>query len=428
MKKLKNKFIIWVISVITIIVGIQVFIAYSNNQRDTHSYLTNLKGSVQINEESLLLDAKQRIHAGDKISVGEKSLALVEWWDGSLTRLGENTKISVEENQVSQDYTKIQISFDLISGKTWSNVVSFLGNESYFTQSFQGIEAGVRGTVFDVDLEKDFIKVSDHQVVLTNKQGETLLVEEDKPVKISSWILINLQEFITSFQDIAWENLNIQSDTNYLTQLKGELEKSLKQTQRFLFFLDFISPKYRILHFLDTKESYTEIAQLLESLPEKKLPEVYKAVYSRYQDFNFVQSKDFEFYKRKVFYKKALLFLTPNETEKENLIQATIFDLENITQSEAWEWLQETFEILLEHKEVLQKINIQNIEWVIDMLPESMKTVFQNEFKFLENILKIQKGSISLPEISLPDPSQIWDQVKGIFETQIQDMRDTFKK
>lgn len=96
-----------------------------------------IKGSVFLNATFLEKESKYILAPGDKISVGQESLALIEWGDGSLTRLGENTKISIEENQVSRDYTKINISFELIAGKTWSNVVSFLGEESSFTQTFQ---------------------------------------------------------------------------------------------------------------------------------------------------------------------------------------------------------------------------------------------------------------------------------------------------
>lgn len=75
--------------------------------------------------------------SGDSIrTIGKESLAVIEWGDGSITRLGGNTKISVGNNEVSRDYTKIDISFDLIAGKTWSNVVSFISGDSAFTQTF----------------------------------------------------------------------------------------------------------------------------------------------------------------------------------------------------------------------------------------------------------------------------------------------------
>ena len=49
--------------------------------------------------------------------------------------------------------------------------MSFLTSDSSFSQSFEGIEAGVRGTIFDVDLENRFIRVTDHQVELKDRFG-----------------------------------------------------------------------------------------------------------------------------------------------------------------------------------------------------------------------------------------------------------------
>jgi hypothetical protein len=42
------------------------------------------------------------------------SLAVIEWGDKSITRLGENSRIVVKENFVSDDLSKINISFELL--------------------------------------------------------------------------------------------------------------------------------------------------------------------------------------------------------------------------------------------------------------------------------------------------------------------------
>jgi hypothetical protein len=50
---------------------------------------------------------------------------------------------------------------------------------------------------------------------------------------------------------------------------------------------------------------------------------------------NFVESSDYESYKRKLFYKKALLLLSDNEIDNERLLQSTIYDLEDIVESKS---------------------------------------------------------------------------------------------
>lgn len=251
------------------------------------------------------------------------------------------------------------------------------------------MEAGIRGTVFDIDLEKDFISVTDHQVILTDTKGQTLLVEEGKPVRISSLTLIEIQEFLSQLQDISWTKLNQEYDAVYFESLKQQLQNSLIKKTRLLFLLDWISPKYRILYELDTVTDYTSIELLLEKIPEEKTREVYDAVFSRYQDFNFVGANDYEFYKRKVFYKKALLTLSPSATEKQQLIRLTAYDLENILQSPTQLGMTETLEVLLEHKDILQKIDTTFLEKSFDLLPQDLLQRFQGSFGDIQNLFHI---------------------------------------
>jgi tRNA A37 threonylcarbamoyladenosine biosynthesis protein TsaE len=91
-----------------------------------------------MNDDFLELDIAQIAKPGDVVrTIGKESLALIEWGDGSMTRLAGNTRISITRNDVSPDQTLIDISFELFSGKTWSQVVSFISEDSSFTQQFE---------------------------------------------------------------------------------------------------------------------------------------------------------------------------------------------------------------------------------------------------------------------------------------------------
>lgn len=387
MKKIKNKFILIVIWIIFCIVGAQSFVAYSNSKIDTNSYLSVLEGTSTLNEVFLEKNQRYILQSGDKISVGEKSLALIEWGEGSLTRLGENTKISIEQNQISRDYTKIQISFDLIAGKTWSNVISFFNEESSFTQSFQGIEAGVRGTVFDVDLTADYISVQDHQVQLKDTKGNTVLVEEGKPLKISTFTLIEIQEFLSNIQDQAWLELNKQADTQYVEHLKNYLAESLKAKGNWLFILDYISPKYRILYELDTQDSYESIEAVIKKLDAEQKQKVYQAVLSRYQDFNFVSAGEYEFYKRKVLYQKALLDLAGSDIQKQNILKHTAYDIDDMLDIGLVVQAQESIDLLLSQKDLLQDMNLLFLTESLNLLPQDITEKFQSQFETLKTVL-----------------------------------------
>lgn len=73
---------------------------------------------------------------GDRITTFEKSAATIFWPDGSITRLAEKSSISIDEIRVRKDLSQIRIRFKLQSGKTWSDIIRFLTEGSYFTETY----------------------------------------------------------------------------------------------------------------------------------------------------------------------------------------------------------------------------------------------------------------------------------------------------
>lgn len=395
MKKLKNKFIIIVILIITLIVWSQVLMAYSNNNVDTNSYLTLIKWNGTLNDLRLTIEEERILVAWDKIRViWDSSLAVIQWWDGSLTRLGGNTKISIDQNEISRDYTNINISFELIAGKTWSNVISFIGSDSSFTQTFDGIEAWVRGTVFDVDLDKEFIHVTDHLVELTDDLGNIVALWEGKTLSLQDFSLIDISQFISSLEDSTWNTLNEQFDREYLWELKEELEDSWKWKNPFLFILDWVSPKYRILYELDNADDFLKIEAQIEKIDDTKKQEVYNAVLSKYQSMNFIGAGDYQAYKRKIFYKKALITLSTDSVDTQRLVQSTAYDLQDIVESENTIGVSETLALLYENKQALGDIDMSFLSGWLEYLPVELLEEFKANFWSLSDIFNIDMSSI----------------------------------
>jgi hypothetical protein len=99
-----------------------------------------------------------------------RTLASVYWPDGSTTRLGPNTRMTIQKMRVASDYSRIELELALENGKVWNTVVRTLYPDSYFRVKLpkNGTIAGVRGTIFDIDLTNDVIRSSDHAVVLSD--------------------------------------------------------------------------------------------------------------------------------------------------------------------------------------------------------------------------------------------------------------------
>jgi len=394
MKKLGNKFIIGVIIVITIIIASQVFIAFSHSNRDTNSYLSLIVWNAMINENRLESDTKVIVSTWDRVRViWESSLALIEWWDGSMTRLGWNTSITIEQSDISNDYTDINISFDLLAGKTWSHIVSFIGSDSSFTQSFDGIEAWVRGTVFDVDLDRQFIHSSDHSVAITTPEGDSFLLPEGQAMSLESFSLIEFSQYISELRDTAWTDVNTSLDREYINTLSENLRSSMQSSNPFLFLMRFFSPSYATLYVLDTYEHEEDVENYLNSLSESKKQEVYPNILSVYQKMNFVSPDSWE-YERKMRYKSALVTLDVNPENSQRLVAVTGYDLQDIIDSGNSEWLTQTLEFINSNVDWLNPKNLNILKWWLDYIPEWLLEEFSENFNSLWDILNIDFNSL----------------------------------
>ena len=109
MKKIKNKFIISVILLILFIVSTQVYNYYAKYTVDTNTYVMLISWKWFLNEVSLYEDERKKLNSWDTIrTTGDSSIAVIEWWDWSLTRLWWDSKLEINEAIVSKDKTKIK--------------------------------------------------------------------------------------------------------------------------------------------------------------------------------------------------------------------------------------------------------------------------------------------------------------------------------
>ena len=420
MKKSKNKFIIWIMLLVFITLIVQLYISYFANRIDTNSYLSLIEWQWTLNEQLLELETRQSLEAWDKIRIiWDSSLALIEWWDGSITRLAGNTKISIWEANISKDYTKINISFDLISGKSWSNVVSFLWKDSYFKQSFENVEAWVRWTVFNVDLEAWYISVLDHQVSLKKQDGTEVLITENKPFSLKTFSFIALSDFILNIRDTAWQDINTDFDASFLLGLKTSLEaditEKLKTNNPFAIFMKIFSKKYAIVHGLRAWEDFKKIEKKINSLSSKKKQTIYNEVLSDYQKINFADTQDAYIYDRKVLYKRALLLLAEDVEEKEMLLRSSLFDFEELIKSKDLSNISGTLSILTDNKDILQNLDIKSIISIEDLIPENLRSLLWENFDDMKSLLNINIEDITVPNVG---------EIKDIAEEKIADGLD----
>ncbi len=109
------------------------------------------------------------------------------WPDHSTTRLASLSRLHITRMRVADDYSRIELVASLESGKSWSNIVRTLypGSRVEFDIPRLGTVAGVRGTVFEINLDANYIQSIDHSVSLSDKSGKSVLLMPGEAVLAS---------------------------------------------------------------------------------------------------------------------------------------------------------------------------------------------------------------------------------------------------
>lgn len=315
MQKIENKFIYFILILIIFIIWFSVYISVFKKWVDRNSYVVLVEWEAYLNNDSLSTNKKEKLSLNDVVkTTKENSLAIIEWWDWSVTRLWWNTSIVINELFVSTNVEKLNISFELLSWKTWSNVISFIPEESYFKETFTDTEAAIRWTIFNLDLDKDYLYVIDHNVTLTKDSWETIKVPEKEPIVLSSFTFISLDEFIKNIRDSAFDEINRKFDLELFNKLKIQLEEKLQSL---------------------IKVSWTKLENLSQTDKEK----IYNELLSSYQNLNFISSSDnADLFDLKISIKEKLLEIAP-DSEKENILNSFLYDFKDSIKNKSYDTL-----------------------------------------------------------------------------------------
>lgn len=404
MKKIKNKFIILIIFIISIIIFLQLFITYFLNKTDRNSYVVLIEWQWIMSNIYLNKDERNIIEKELTVkSVWADSVVIIEWWDWSITRLWWDTEILIEESEITDNLSKINISFSLLSWRTWSNVISFFWKDSYFTQSFDDLEAWVRWTVFNVDLEKAYINVISHEVLLRNNKWQSLLINENNPFSLKNLRFIEVKEFIKNTKNKAWEEYNKKFDKEYLEELyyeyKGKAKlsfsDSVKKSNPFTFF----QKKHVILKKIKKWINIGSLKNIAKNLSEREREFLYEEILYLYQNIHFTWWENLELFKSKLYYKRVLFVLADNEN-KEHLLKSASLDLKDSLSIFEFGWniinkdiFKDSLRIFDENKELLKNINVDLWKTFID-IPKELEIFMWEKIRIFKSSVWVKQRSI----------------------------------
>jgi len=229
----------------------------------------------------------------DTIITGKQSLAVVTWPDKSETRLGASSRLRIERMQVAMDYATIEIEFALEEWQVWSTIVRTIYPGSYFRTKLpgQGVIAWVRGTVYDIDLTRGYIRSVDHSVSLTDRRGNLVNLLPGELVSVTD-ILKKLGKEVV---DQTWSAMNQARDMLYLETHRASLQSQLDKLSGKTWGLWDSFVRW-ILSFIPTFADLAILESLLSEVPGFENITIPKekilALYQKIQDTKFVQERD----------------------------------------------------------------------------------------------------------------------------------------
>lgn len=100
-----------------------------------------------------------KLHAtlrnGDKVATGQDTRVELTFADESLLRFDEETTFELITVNCSKETNQRDVNVKIVLGRTWANVSSIIGKDKGFNLHAKNAVAGVRGTIYRMNAEKD---------------------------------------------------------------------------------------------------------------------------------------------------------------------------------------------------------------------------------------------------------------------------------
>ncbi len=395
MKIFLNKFVLSVFFIIFALIWYQIYkIDNIFSYKDTNSYFYIVKGNWYINiswqKKILNVSSQKQILTSWNIvwTIWKDSLWVIEWWDNSITRIWWNSKLEIKEAQIKNDLSVMKIRFRLLEWKSWSNVVSMFSSDSYFNEEFDEIIAWVRGTVFEVNLDNNYVYVKNHEVLLENTKNNTSNI-----LKQGEFFSLDFFKKIDEkLKDALWQELNENIDKNYLINLRNKTNDFIGAKVKNFNLNNYFDDKYKVLYELSKSGVDTEkIKDIISKMSDEDKNKLYYMLMFDYQRLNIVSAND-NLFEKKMLYRDILMLLASDE-EKKTILKYSFYDL-NDALSQSWSNLSLLTGFISQNKDLISKlwIDTDNVDFS-SLSQDKLKEIMWKNFNDIKNIFKIEEIS-----------------------------------
>jgi len=146
-----------------------------------------LSGSAQVRSAGKppwrALKVNEYLKGGDEVATGTRSRMELVLPDNSRVRFADNSRFKVVQLDAAPDSRNVRINVAV--GRTWANVARALGGKSRFELSCDNAVAGVRGTIYRMNVNNDssaLVRVYDGEVAVSGGQPAERKTETKPPV------------------------------------------------------------------------------------------------------------------------------------------------------------------------------------------------------------------------------------------------------
>jgi hypothetical protein len=136
---------------------------------------TFVKGTVEVGKAEAgpfkKLKRNKQVTAGQFVRTGDASRAELTFPDGSILRIGPGSILHVKEAGFDSKTKAVSVDATVVGGKAWAKVSKLVGSDAKFAVKSKNAVAGVRGTIFRVNVDRDeatVVKVYDGAVAVSN--------------------------------------------------------------------------------------------------------------------------------------------------------------------------------------------------------------------------------------------------------------------
>jgi len=147
----------------------------ADQSMDNDAVITVIQGTARLYEKGAttghLLKRGDALKNGQEVRVAKKSRLEIHFPDGTVMRLSENSIFKVNTLSFNKQTNDKEVKAELSIGKLWAKVKKLTTPDSTVEVRTSNAVAGVRGTVYRVNVEDDkstVVKVYDGSVYVAN--------------------------------------------------------------------------------------------------------------------------------------------------------------------------------------------------------------------------------------------------------------------